>query len=182
MIRNFSVHVVRTEYDYNTYIPEGYRSTNPYESEKSMLPYLVIVPYKDAEDGILPDACKMTFDPTPDFTSLTELPDVCTISADGKYLNVDWSKIQNALLMAPNSEIYPNGEFANGECKVIMFDGDLEDPDHEIEVEVGEMSVSEAQALIALNFNQQGQEAVGKLLNTIATKVYGVTYNTPPIS
>lgn len=182
MIRNFSVHVVRTEYDYNTYIPEGYRQTNPYETEKAMLPYLVIAPYKDAEDGILPDACKMTFEPTPDFSSLTELPGICTISADGKYLNVDWSKIANALLMAPNSEIYPNGEFANGECKVILFEGDFANPTKKIEVEVGEMSVSEAQALIALQFNQQGQPAVGKLLNTIATKVYGVTYDTPPMS
>lgn len=182
MIRNFSVHVVRTEYDYNTYIPEGYRQTNPYDTEKAMLPYLVIAPYKDAEDGILPDACKMTFEPTPDFASLTEIPDVCTVSADGKYLNVDWSKIQNALLMAPNSEIYPNGEFANGECKVILFEGDFANPTKKIEVEVGEMSVSEAQALIALQFNQQGQPAVGKLLNTIATKVYGVTYDTPPMS
>ena len=181
MIRNFSVNVVRTEYDYNTYVPEAYRADHPYSGEGGF-PWLVITPYKDEEDGILPDVCKMTFDPTPDFTSLTELPDICTISADGKYLNVDWSKIQNALLIDVNKEIYPNDEFANGECKVIMFDGDIEDPDHEIEVEVGEMDVNEAQALIALHFNQQGQEAVGKLLNTIATKVYGVTYATPPIS
>ena len=181
MIRNFSVNVVRTEYDYNTYVPESYRKDHPYSGEGGF-PWLVIAPYKDGEDGILPDECKLTFEPTPDFTSLTEIEDVVTVSDDGKYLNVDWSKIPNALLIDVNTEIYPNAEFANGECKVIMFDGDFDAPTNEIEVNVGEMSVSEAQAMIALHFAQQGQKDVATLLNTIATKVYGVTYNTPPIS
>ena len=180
MIRNLSVNVVRTEYDYNTYVPESYRKDHPYSGEGGF-PWLVIAPYK-SDDGLLPEESKLTFDPTPDFTSLVTIPDIVSVSDDGKYLNVDWSKVNNALLINVNAEIYPNGEFANGECKVIAFDGSLADPDYKIEVEVGEMDVNEAQALIALNFNQQGQVAVGKLLNTIATKVYGVTYNTPPMS
>ena len=181
MIRNFSANVVRTKYDYETYVPAKYRAQYSYDDSKAYLPWLVITPYKDEEDGILPDSCKLTFEPTPDFTNLDETPGVVTKSADGKYLNINWASF-GSLLIDVNKEVYPNGEFANGECKIVMFEGDLDNPTKKIEIEVGELSVSEAQALIALNFNQQGQAQVGKLLNTLATKVYGVTYNTPPIS
>lgn len=181
MIDGLNVYVVRTEYDYNNYVPANYRAQYSYDDSKAYLPWLVVSPYK-RDEGIMPNQVKFAFDPTPDFTNLQQYPGKVDVSDDGKYIICDFDTF-NSLLIDINKEVYPNGEFANGECTITMFVGDtLETATQKIVFNVGEMSVSEAQELIALNFAQQGQKDVAKFLNTIATKVYGVTYNTPPIS
>ena len=181
MIDGLNVYVVRTEYDYNTYVPAKYRASYSYDDSKASLPWLVVSPYK-RDEGIMPNQVKFAFDPTPDFTSLQQYPGQVEISDDGKYIICDFDTF-NDLLIDVNKEVYPNGEFAAGECTITMFVGEtLETATQKIVFNVGEMSVSEAQELIAVNFAQQGQKDVAKFLNTIVTKVYGVTYNTPPIS
>ena len=181
MIDGLNVYVVRTEYDYNTYVPANYRANYSYDDSKAYLPWLVVSPYK-RDEGIMPNQVKFAFDPTPDFTNLQQYPGQVEISDDGKYIICDFDTF-STLLIDVNKEVYPNGEFAAGECTITMFVGDtLETATQKIVFNVGEMSVSDAQALIAKNFAQQGQKEVAQFLNTIATKVYGVTYNTPPIS
>lgn len=179
MIQGLHVNVVRTKYDWDTYIPDNYKRQYTYEQSKATLPWLVVSPEKvDSNDGILPLQCNMAFSPTPDFTNLVEVAE-CKVSADGKYCEVDFTNC-NHLLMAVNSEIYPDNTF-DGNTEVTLFTGTLEAPTAKVSFKLAELDVNEAQALIALFFNQQGQSQVGDLLNTIATKVYGVTYNTPPI-
>lgn len=178
-IAGINVHIVRTKYDYETYVPESYRSQYPYDTQKQYFPWIIISPDKvDNDEGILPLKFNVAFSPTADFTNLTE-SDACKVSADGKYLECDFTRY-NHLMIDVNLEVYPNGEF-DGNFELTSFVGTLAAPTAKIVTEVKELDVNEAQALIALNFAQQGQKEVGALLNTIATKVYGVTYKTPPI-
>lgn len=179
-IAGINVHIVRTKYDYETYVPESYRKQYSYDTQKAYFPWLVITADKvDSNDGILPTKFNIAFSPEADFTNLVE-NEACKKSADGKYLEVDLTNF-NSLLIDVNLELYPNGGF-DGNVEVTSFVGTLAAPTAKIVTDVKELDVNEAQALIALNFAQQGQKDVSALLNTIATKVYGVTYQTPPIS
>lgn len=180
MIDGLNVSVVRTKYDYDNYVPANYRAQYSYDDSKAFLPWLVVTPYK-RDEGVMPNQVKFAFDPTPDFSALQQYPGIVEVSADGKYVICNFDTFNN-LLIDINKEVYPNGEFADGECTITMFVGEtLETATQKIVYKVGEMDVNEAQELIAVNFAQQGQKDVARFLNTIATKVYGVTYNTPPI-
>lgn len=177
MLRGINLVLVQTEYEYYKFVPAAYRAEHSYEESKGSLPWLLIFPEKvEEQDGVISEKCFLTFEPEPNFSKITDDANgAFKKTTDNKFLEVDFTKIENCLMLEAKNDVYPDGSF-NGETEVVAFDEPFADyPDVKAKVVSGIAPLTEdqVQAMIDVCVRQQGNACLAAVLEYLTASENG---------